>query len=225
MALGDGSTWDESTPTDATVGIQIDDYIRDVRIGVRGRLANEHEWPASQGATSEAGMHKYITLQNQSTKPSLAGTQVGAIYQKTSNLFYQNSAGVEIQFTVGTGLSNTGVASGALTGNYPAPLLSTTSLLTSYIYNAGLTGSTVEPFASVKICRGSASLGANNFAVVTNLPFANSTSYSMIACENDYNAGDESRGSVGTEQVSGSTCNIYNTDNQAHPVRWIAIGV
>ena len=101
MALGDGDTWDETTPTDATVAIQIDDYMRHVAKGVRSRMAFEHEWPSSQAATAEGGKHKYITLQMQSTAPAIAGTQVGAVYQKTvattgDCLFFLNAATQEI---------------------------------------------------------------------------------------------------------------------------------
>lgn len=100
MALGDGDSWDETEPTDATTAIQIDDYNRDLRAGVRGRMALEHEWPSSQSATSEAGRHKYISLQLQSTKPSLSGTQIAALYIKTSGtsgnqLFIEQSDGSE----------------------------------------------------------------------------------------------------------------------------------
>jgi len=101
MALGDGASWDETTPTDATVAINIDDYNRDLRVGVRSRMALEHEWPSSQSATAEAGMHKYMTLQMQSTHPTLAGTQVAAVYARTvgttgDGLFYVNAATQEI---------------------------------------------------------------------------------------------------------------------------------
>lgn len=96
MALGDGDTWDETTPTNNTTAVQIDDYNRDLRVGVRSRMAHEHEWPDSQSATAQGGQHKYITLQNQATKPTLSGTQVGAIYQKTSALYYEDSGGTEV---------------------------------------------------------------------------------------------------------------------------------
>ena len=105
MALGDGTTWDETLPTDSTTAVSIDDHIRDVRKGIRSRLALEHEFPTSQSATSEAGVHKFITLQNQAAKPTLAGTQVGAVYAKTSALFFEDSAGVEIQITTGTAVA------------------------------------------------------------------------------------------------------------------------
>ena len=126
MALGDGSAWDETTPTDATLAVQIDDYNRELRIGVRGRLAREHEWPSSQAATSEAGVHKFITLQNQAAKPTVSGTQIAALYTKTvgsglQELFYENEAGTEVQ------ISNRGVISAAGTG----AVLQTVSAITT----------------------------------------------------------------------------------------------
>jgi len=104
MALGDGTTWDETEPTNATVAINIDDYNRDLRLGLRSRMAHEHEFPASQAATSEAGKHKFITLQMQSTAPAIAGTQVGAFYQKTVGTtgdfaFFLNAATQEVNLS------------------------------------------------------------------------------------------------------------------------------
>src|SRR3990167_7382738 len=102
MALGDGTNWDETVPVDGTTANQIDDYDRDLRVGVRSRMAFEHEWPSSQAATNQGGKHKYITLQNQAAKPTVSGTQVAAVYCKTSALFFEETAGVEIQLTLGT---------------------------------------------------------------------------------------------------------------------------
>lgn len=104
MAVGDGTTWDESTPTDGTLAVQIDDYNRDVRKGVRNRMALEHEWPASQSATSEGGRHQFVTFQQQGATPTMAGTQLGTVYLDTngacvfassggSALVLQNAAG------------------------------------------------------------------------------------------------------------------------------------
>lgn len=99
MALGDGTTWDESVPTDATTAFQIDDYDRDLRKGVRSRFALEHEFPASQAATAEAGRHKIVSLQRQTAVPTsvLSGTQIGVLYCSTigttgDGLFYLNAA-------------------------------------------------------------------------------------------------------------------------------------
>lgn len=111
MALGDGDTWDETNPTNATVGVNIDDYDRDLRKGVRSRMAHEHEWPASQSATSEAGRHKFVTMQLQSTQPTLSGTQIAALYIKTVGTRYEvffaraSTGAEEIQITTTGGLN------------------------------------------------------------------------------------------------------------------------
>lgn len=104
MPVGDGSAWDETNPTNSTLAISIDDYDRDMRIGVRSRMALEHEWPSSQSATNQAGQHKFVTLQQQASKPTLSGTQLGAVYMKTvgsglQELFWENEAGTEVQLT------------------------------------------------------------------------------------------------------------------------------
>lgn len=112
MAIGDGATWDESQPTDAVLVNIVDDHIRDLRVGVRSRMTREHEWPASQSATSEAGVHKFITLQNQTASPTLSGTQVGGLYTKVvgstnQELFFARtgSGAGELQISSGTQLN------------------------------------------------------------------------------------------------------------------------
>jgi hypothetical protein len=131
MALGDGITWDETLPSDSTTAVSIDDHIKDVRKGIRYRMALEHEFPSSQSVASEAGVHKFITLQNQAAKPTLAGTQVGAVYAKTSALYFEDSAGVEIQITTGTGMS---IPPGGVVQ------------VVNSLYGAVATGSTAIPF-------------------------------------------------------------------------------
>lgn len=147
MALGDGNTWDETLPTDATVAIYIDDYNRDLRKGVRSRMALEHEWPASQSATSEGGKHKFITFQAQTAAPTITGTQIGAVYMNTSNqLVAVDSGAVEtilvksggglnatIQTISFTQASSTSSASNA-TGTYAEITGMTCSLTGSGIY-------------------------------------------------------------------------------------------
>ena len=96
MALGDGDTWDEASPTNATVATAIDDYNRDLRVGIRSRMALEHEWPDSQSATSEAGVHKFITLQQQAAAPTLSGTQVGSVYLDTNDVIHLETAGGDV---------------------------------------------------------------------------------------------------------------------------------
>jgi hypothetical protein len=99
MSVGDGVIWNESLPDNSTLAHQIDDYDRDVRVGVRSRMAREHVWSSSQTATSEAGHHQFVTFQQQTGAPTLstALTQVGALYVGSSGAGYlptfENSAG------------------------------------------------------------------------------------------------------------------------------------
>ena len=98
MALGDGVVWDETTPTDATLAISIDDHMRHLYKAVRSRMAMEHEFPDSQSATSEAGEHKFITFQSQGSMPTITGTQVMALYSTSGPvLVYASSGGDHVQ--------------------------------------------------------------------------------------------------------------------------------
>lgn len=110
MALGDGTTWNETVPTNDTVANQIDDYMRDMLAATRSRMAREHVWPSSQTATSQAGIHTFITFQPQTGAPTLstASSQVGAIYVGTDNTFnFVNSAGTVVQLVNATGAKAT----------------------------------------------------------------------------------------------------------------------
>ena len=109
MALGDGVTWVETGFTNASDADSIDNETTDIRIGVRSRIAIEHEWPASQTGTSEGGRHKFITLQA-TTAPSalVTGTQRGAIALGSSGTGYEiyacanssaTTAGDDVQLT------------------------------------------------------------------------------------------------------------------------------
>jgi len=100
MALGDGTSWDETSPSNSTNLSDGDDHIRDVRKGVRIRMEKEHN---TFGSSSAGGEHTFITLQNQASKPTLSGSQIAAVYAKTvsgiKELFYEDSAGTEVQLT------------------------------------------------------------------------------------------------------------------------------
>ena len=124
MALGDGITWIETGFTNASDADSIDNETTDIRIGVRSRIAIEHEWPASQTGTSEGGRHKFITLQATTGPATLvSGTQRGAIALGSSGTGYEiyaaanksaTTAGDDIQLTqegrslAGAFLSTTG---------------------------------------------------------------------------------------------------------------------
>lgn len=104
MAIGDGSSWNESVPTNATVANQIDDYNRDLRTGISARMRHEHIWPTSQTGTDEAGYHTFITFQA-TASPTLAGTTAGALFVG------QSSAGYPLVFKDSSGDSTTLVSS------------------------------------------------------------------------------------------------------------------
>ena len=117
MALGDGTTWDETTPTDGTSAVQIDDYNRDLRLGFRSRFAMEHEMPASQSSTAEGGKHKFLTLQAQDVKPTVSGTQIAALYADTVNgLSFEKSDGTVVPIVVGNTLYGAAVTITASSG-------------------------------------------------------------------------------------------------------------
>ena len=93
----DGSTWNESLPTNSDLANELDDYMRDDKTGVRGRMAHEHTWPSSQTGTNEGGWHAFITFKGMTAAPALiygTTTQVGAVYVSTDkHLMFEDSAG------------------------------------------------------------------------------------------------------------------------------------
>jgi hypothetical protein len=110
----DGSAWNEATPDNNTVANELDDVAVDIKKGVRSRMIAEHLWPASQSATNEAGLHRYVTLSSQTGAPALVvgtNTQVGAIYSTTGSLVYMNSASSKITI-VAAGKTGLNIAGG-----------------------------------------------------------------------------------------------------------------
>lgn len=93
----DGSTWDNTSPTNSDLVNEGDDNLRDIKQGVQGRMDREHVWPSSQSSTNQGGIHRYITFQAQTSTPALvsaSNTQVGCLFVNTNNsLMYENSAG------------------------------------------------------------------------------------------------------------------------------------
>jgi hypothetical protein len=114
MALGDGQQWDETNPQQSTEASTIDAYDRDVRVGTRLRMQQEHVWPSSQTNSDQAGYHTYLTLQSYTGFPGFANTsQVGGLWVDTSlNLWFNNGTNHQIisstgvpGITLGTGLA------------------------------------------------------------------------------------------------------------------------
>ena len=118
MALGDGVNWNESVPDNNTLAYLIDDYDRDLRVGVRKRLDREHVWSDSQTATNEGGHHRYITFQAQTAAPTLIATSAGAIYVGASSagypLMFENSGGTEYTIVSSAGEFGGGSPAGAI---------------------------------------------------------------------------------------------------------------
>lgn len=109
----DGSTWDETNPTNSTPANELDDIARDIKIGIRSRMGQEHIFPTSQTGTANAGPHSYITFQNQTGAPTLpivnGVTQAGGIYFQTNQGYIEDSAGASFVFfasAAGLAISN-----------------------------------------------------------------------------------------------------------------------
>ncbi len=173
MAVGDGSAWDETNPTNSTIATSIDDYDRDLRLGVRSRMAHEHEWPSSQSATNQGGQHKFVTLQNQAVKPTVSGTQLGAVYTKTSGsglqeLYWENEAGTEVQITYRSSVGTTSGFSNQLIRVWG--VLDGTASGTS----SALSGIGVATTGVVRVSTGV-------YTVTFSASYVNATNYSFIA--------------------------------------------
>lgn len=237
MALGDGTGWDETTPTDATTAVTIDDYNRDVRKGIRARMALEHEFPTSQSATSEAGRHKYISFQSQAALPAAAisGTQVGGIYVKTQGLFFVNTASDEVAIVTGTAVGDGKILANSTdtSADYISEKVDTgyiaisgtnitfaTGAVEVYKY-VSASASTKMSARDIKMAFGGLTLGAGGVSTISNLPFADATSYGVTAVA----ATTGFRSSLNCVNVDGSACSIKNVDAVAVLINWIAIGV
>lgn len=110
----DGSTWDEANPTNGTLANEIDDNMRDIKVGVSGRMRQEHIWPTSQASTAEGGYHTYISFQAQTGNPTVpvvaSATQAGILFVTAGMLTFRNSAGSNVTLvnSGGTGLNLVG---------------------------------------------------------------------------------------------------------------------
>lgn len=236
MALGDGTTWDESLPVDGTNAVLIDDYNRDLRKGIRNRMALEHEFPSSQSATSEGGKHKYVTLQEQASKPTLSGTQKGALYSKADHkLYFENSAGTEIVIVAGTAVGDSKILVNATdaAANFLSEKIDSnhltisgtnlqvaTNVLDYRDYGTSHSTPSTTGIRNLIMCVGIATM-ATGTAVITNLPFANAN-YGLGITR--FTSGDVSQ-SVQVSSKSSASFKIRDSQNSTNQVQWIAVGV
>ena len=231
MALGDGDTWDETTPTDATVAVNIDDYNRDLRKGVRGRMALEHEWPDSQSATSEAGRHKYISFQTQAALPdaAIAGTQIAGLYVKTQGLFFVNTASDEVQIVSGTAVGDGKILANATdaSADYVDSKIGTsltvsgTNLQVIAITSTTAVNGYFQMGGGLILEWGSPTSTANSETITFPLEFP-STCYSVIATPNTA-APNAGAADVGVYNLTKSQFDIDHHVGK-RPSFWLAIG-
>jgi hypothetical protein len=83
----DGTEWIETTPTNNDLANEIDDNMRDIKKGIRSRMALEHNWPTTQTGTNQGGFHAFVTLTTQTSVPSLVygtDTQASSIFATAS---------------------------------------------------------------------------------------------------------------------------------------------
>lgn len=109
----DGVIWTSSSPNNANIVSEGDDFIVDVKLGVSKRMNREHVWPIEQTGTGDGGHHSYLTFQPQGQAPTFGGTTAGGLYFTTApqNAFIQDSAGNSYQLMkTGVGLFNPLVA-------------------------------------------------------------------------------------------------------------------
>lgn len=94
-----------------------------------------------------------------------------------------------------------------------------------YDYGSSNSSSTQRYSNQLKMAYGTGiSIGGGTSVSLSGLPFTSSSTYTITVSETGGSGSDESRGSVGGTQSSGSTGTLYNTDNTSHSVNWFAIG-
>ena len=97
-------------------------------------------------------------------------------------------------------------------------------------YGSSTSSSTPVSQNATKIARGNTiSVSGGSHVVITNLPFASASSYSMVATSEvsfgvPPDSTDQNAGNLVAVRNSGSQATVYNTDDQTHVFQWIAIG-
>lgn len=102
-------TWDEATPPGTADANTLDTIIQGLKTSMRERFQRGGGyWPSAHD--EDAGEHAYATLREQAAKPT-AEANKGYVYTKdvsgVTELFFEDSAGNEIQLTTGGALKET----------------------------------------------------------------------------------------------------------------------
>lgn len=146
--------------------------------------------------------------------------------ETNGDVYVINGSGVHIQVSSGAALAPsgaiTGTASGALTGTYPAPILATTAFGVYYLDPSS--SLTVIPASVAKFVFGKLiSVPFNSATSITNLPFANATSYSISPTFADSEVGIAEAPMA--LNASGASCTITNTDDGTNrDITYIGVG-
>ncbi len=89
----------EALPTDDNYGYEIDNYIRELKVSTRERIAVDHEMKVS---TTHDGKHKKVTFRKQTANPT-TGTEEGFLFTKDVSdkieLFWKDEDGNVVQLT------------------------------------------------------------------------------------------------------------------------------
>jgi hypothetical protein len=82
-----------------------------------------------------------------------------------------------------------------------------------------------QQLGSLKICYGRATVGANTYVTILNLPFESINSYIVHAQESGIAYGYAVAAIGQAENVDGQSCKIHNQGDAPLVLNWFAIGV
>jgi hypothetical protein len=99
-------TWNESTPTDSSEAKDIDDIIRNLKVAIRERLAEEHAFYTTESGNNDVGKHKSgsarVGAGTLAARPSNDEDQAGSVYVVTNSdpykVYYDTGSDWELWF-------------------------------------------------------------------------------------------------------------------------------
>lgn len=109
MALGDGTAWDETSPSGSSLISNGDNEIRDLRVGVRKRIEKEHVLPAGLtvgGEHKEGSAKVYATATTPTLRPdgstSLDTNDEGRLWFNTTTKILKHRSSTTWETIIGT---------------------------------------------------------------------------------------------------------------------------